>query len=36
LLVAGQPEIREYKLRFWDAGAEIGDWTDVASTTVSL
>ncbi|WP_395719318.1 hypothetical protein [Prosthecobacter sp.] len=36
LLVAGQPEIREYKLRFWDAGEENGDWTDVASITVSL
>ncbi|MFN0075462.1 MAG: hypothetical protein ACKVY0_03195 [Prosthecobacter sp.] len=35
LLVAGQPEIREYKLRFWDAGTESGDWTDVASITVS-
>lgn len=36
LLVAGQPEIREYKLRFWDSGAENGDWTDVASATVSV
>ena len=36
LLVPGQPEIREYKLRFWDAGQENGDWTDVASATVSL
>jgi hypothetical protein len=36
LLVAGQPEIREYKLRFWDAGEENGEWTDVASITVSL
>lgn len=36
LLVAGQPEVREYKLRFWDSGAENGDWTDVASTTVSV
>lgn len=35
LLVPGQPEVREYKLRFWDAGEENGDWTDVASTTVS-
>jgi hypothetical protein len=35
LLVPGQPEIREYKLRFWDAGQENGDWTDVASATVS-
>ena len=36
LMVAGQPEVREYKMRFWDAGAENGDWTDVASTTVSI
>lgn len=35
LLVAGQPEVREYRLRFWDAGDENGDWTDVATTTVS-
>jgi len=33
--VAGQPEVREYRLRFWDAGEENGDWTNVASTTVS-
>jgi hypothetical protein len=36
LLVAGQPEIREYKMRFWDAGSENGEWSDVASVTVSL
>ena len=35
LLVPGQPEVREYKLRFWDDGEENGDWTDVASITVS-
>lgn len=35
LLVAGQPEVRQYKARFWDAGAEGGDWTDVASITVT-
>ncbi|MFO1481861.1 MAG: hypothetical protein U1F71_00720 [Verrucomicrobiaceae bacterium] len=35
LLVSGQPEIRDYKMRFWDAGEENGDWTDVASVTVS-
>ncbi len=35
LLVPGQPEVREYKLRFWGAGTESGDWTDVASITVS-
>lgn len=36
LLVPGQPEIREYKLRFVDNDQENGDWTDVASITVSL
>lgn len=36
LLVPGQPEVREYKLRFWDDGEENGNWTDVASATVSL
>lgn len=36
LLVAGQPEVREYRMRFWDAGAENGEWSDVKSITVSL
>lgn len=36
LLVAGQPEIREYKMRFWEAGTEQGEWTAVESITVSL
>lgn len=36
LLVPGQPEIREYKMRFWDDGGENGDWTDVATVTVSV
>lgn len=35
LLVAGQPEVREYRMRFWDKGTANGDWTDVASVTVS-
>ena len=35
LLVAGQPEVREYRLRFWDKGTPNGDWSDVASVTVS-
>jgi hypothetical protein len=35
LLVAGQPEVREYRLRGWDAGVEVGDWTAVQSITVS-
>lgn len=34
LLVAGQPEVREYRARFWD-GSESGDWTDIAGTTVA-
>jgi hypothetical protein len=36
LMVDGQPEIRQYRLRFWDAGSENGDWSDVATITVSL
>lgn len=35
LLVAGQPEAREYRMRFWDKGTPNGDWTDVAKVTVS-
>jgi hypothetical protein len=35
LLVAGQPEVREYRLRFWDKGTPNGDWTDVQKVTVS-
>lgn len=35
LLVAGQPEIREYRLRFWDDGAPNGPWTDIGKVTVS-
>ena len=35
LLVPGQPEVREYRLRFWDKGDETGDWTDTAQITVS-
>jgi hypothetical protein len=35
LLVAGQPEQREYRMRFWDKGTPNGDWTDVAKVTVS-
>jgi len=36
LLAPGQPEVREYKMRFWDSGAENGDWSDVKSITVSV
>ncbi|MCB1276873.1 hypothetical protein [Prosthecobacter sp.] len=34
LLVPGQPERRDYRLRFWDKGKPNGDWTDVATVTV--
>jgi len=33
LLVAGQPETREYRLRFWD-GEPNGDWSPVQKVTV--
>ncbi|MBL9116120.1 MAG: hypothetical protein JNJ83_14025 [Verrucomicrobiaceae bacterium] len=35
LLAAGQPEVREYRMRFWDKGTPNGDWTDVVKVTVS-
>jgi hypothetical protein len=35
LLVASQPEVREYRMRFWDKGTPNGDWTGVAKVTVS-
>jgi hypothetical protein len=35
LLVASQPEIREYRMRFWDKGTPNGDWADVVRLTVS-
>ena len=35
LLVAGQPEVREYRLQFYDDSAPVGDFTDVASATVA-
>jgi hypothetical protein len=36
LLVAGTPEVREYRARFWDKGTPNGDWTDVARATVAV
>lgn len=36
LAVAGQPEMREYRARFWESGSEIGDWTEVFSVTVGV
>ena len=35
LLVPGTPEVREYRMRFWDKGTPNGDWTDVVKVTVS-
>jgi len=35
LLAAGTPEVREYRMRFWDKGTPNGDWTDVVKVTVS-
>lgn len=35
LLTAGAPEVREYRMRFWDKGTPNGDWTDVVKVTVS-
>lgn len=34
LLVAGTPEVRQYRLRYWDKGTPNGDWSDVDSITV--
>ena len=34
LLVAGTPEMRQYRLRFWDKGTPNGDWTDIITVTV--
>jgi hypothetical protein len=35
LLVAGQPEMREYRLQFYDDAAPTGGFTDVATVTVT-
>jgi hypothetical protein len=35
LLAANTPEVREYRMRFWDKGTPNGDWTDVVKVTVS-
>lgn len=34
LLVAGQAEMREYRMRFWDHDAPGGDWSPVQKVTV--
>jgi len=33
-LEAGTPEVRKYRLRFWDKGTPNGDWSDIATVTV--
>ena len=35
LAAPGVPEVREFRLRFWDNGSETGDWSDVAKVTVA-
>ncbi len=35
LLAPGTPEMREYRMRFWDKGTPNGDWTAVEKVTVS-
>ena len=35
LLAPGAPEVREYRLQFYDDAAPVGDFTDVASVTVT-
>ena len=35
LLVATTPEVREYRVRFWDKGTPNGDWCDVGKVTVA-
>lgn len=34
LLAPGVPEVREYRLRYWDKGKPNGDWTGVVTITV--
>lgn len=36
LLIPGQPEVREYRARFWDAGSAKGDWSAVTRVTVGV
>lgn len=35
LLVEGQPEVREYRVAFWDKDVRSSDWSDVHKITVS-
>jgi len=34
LLVAGVPEVRQYRFRFWDKGTPNGDWCAIITVTV--
>ena len=34
LLVAGTPEVRQYRLRYWDKGLANGDWSATVTITV--
>lgn len=36
LLVSGQAEMREYRMRFWDGGEPNGDWTPVQKVSVGV
>ncbi len=35
LALAGKPEVREFRLRFWDKGVAVGDWTPVQKITIA-
>lgn len=35
LLDPALPEVRQYRLRFWEDSQPVGEWTDIASATVS-
>lgn len=35
LLVSGQPEVREFRSRYWDKGIANGPWSDVQKVTVA-
>jgi hypothetical protein len=35
LLVAGQPEVREYRMRCWDKGTPNGVWTNFAKIALA-
>ena len=35
LLQAGTPEVREYRMRFWDQGTANGNWADAVTVSPS-